>query len=583
MAKKGVLELKAIGDASGIKKMTKEVNGSLGDMSGFVKKAVGAFAAFAVVSKAADFMGDAISAASDLSETMTKSSVVFGDYAADMEKFGETAAKSMGQSKNQAIGAAATFGNLFVSMGFATKASADMSKELVVLASDLSSFNNVPVDDALLALRSGLTGETEPLKRFGINLNEAALKAEALRLGIHKGNGTLSAAAKAQSAYSLILGQSATAQGDFARTSDGLANQQKILGATWEDLKATLGEKLLPVAQKLIGLVIDNMPAIEAGLSEIFDLAKGTWEFLERINPGNWFDFADDNEKLIATVEAAQELETIVAGWKRTAEGYEMWGKMLDEAAVATEELDAALVEVKPDLKAFGDTIDDVYGRISKGADSAADSIQGVLDAQREQAAAWYNYRENAVDFINKWKGIYDPEVLKEAIADPNRLALMMGGTEAEVAQWMENIAFFMQDNAGVLKEAVNNALSTDARSAAVATAIRYTGELARKLALANFSINIKANPIINWAALPSGLSYYTHAAGGLITRPQMGIVGEAGAERILSAQQTAAFERLVDVLDRGNLGSTSYNMYTDQATMNAYSRQRSHALMGMG
>jgi hypothetical protein len=83
-----------------------------------------------------------------------------------------------------------------------------MSTKFVGLASDLASFNNTDPAQALDALRSGLTGETEPLKQYGINLNDAALKQEALRLGLDASGPTLSASAKAQAAYSLIMQQS---------------------------------------------------------------------------------------------------------------------------------------------------------------------------------------------------------------------------------------------------------------------------------------------------------------------------------------------------------------------------------------
>ena len=193
------------------------------------------------------FLKSAADESSNMSESLSKSKVVFGESSVAVEKFGETAARSLGMSKQQAIEAAATFGNLFVSMGLAEKQSATMSTKLVQLAADLASFNNASPEDALLALRSGLVGESEPLRRFGVNLNEAALKEEALRQGLVK-NATdvLPTAAKAQAAYRIILKQSATAQGDFARTADGLANQQRILNALFVDAKSKLGENLTP-------------------------------------------------------------------------------------------------------------------------------------------------------------------------------------------------------------------------------------------------------------------------------------------------------------------------------------------------
>lgn len=225
----------------------------------------GAIAGFAGGAAIAGFAKDSIKAASDLAEATSKAKVVFGDSSKEVLKFAQNSATAFGQSRQQAIEAAGTFGNLFVSMKIGTKESAGMSTSLVKLASDLASFNNTDPTEALDALRSGLVGETEPLRRFGINLNEATLKAEAMTLGLKVTGATLDPAVKAQAAYSLILKQSTTAQGDFARTAGGMANQQRIANAQFEDAKATLGEKLLPIALKLVNVLNTSViPAISA-------------------------------------------------------------------------------------------------------------------------------------------------------------------------------------------------------------------------------------------------------------------------------------------------------------------------------
>jgi hypothetical protein len=213
-------------------------------VKGIVAPLVGAFAAV----KVSGFLKGAIGEASDLSESMSKVNVVFGKSSPLVRKFAKTAAKSLGQSQQQALEAAGTFGNLFTALKIGQQPAAKMSTSLVKLAGDLASFNNVDPAQALDALRSGLTGETEPLKRFGVNINQATLQAQALKLGLVKSvKDGLTPAVKAQAAYSLILEQTKTAQGDFTRTSGGLANQQRILSAQWTDMKAKVGGGLLPV------------------------------------------------------------------------------------------------------------------------------------------------------------------------------------------------------------------------------------------------------------------------------------------------------------------------------------------------
>lgn len=211
---------------------------------------------------AVQFARKIITAASDLNETVSKSTVVFGKNAAAVQAWAKTSAKAFGMSENAALGAASTYGNLFVSLGLTEDASAKMSTKLVELAGDLASFNNVSPEEALDALRSGLVGETEPLKRFGVNMNEATLKAQAMKMGlISTTKEALDPAVKAQAAYALILEQSTTAQGDFARTSDGLANQQRIMNAEWENAQAALGQTLLPAMTKAVSVLNDLLSA----------------------------------------------------------------------------------------------------------------------------------------------------------------------------------------------------------------------------------------------------------------------------------------------------------------------------------
>jgi hypothetical protein len=120
------------------------------------------------------------------------------------------------------------------------------------LASDLASFNNMETDEVLEKLRAGLTGEAEPLKTLGININDATIKTKAMELGLYEGTGALDASAKAQAVYALMLEQTSLAQGDFARTSDGLANSERIMKAELADVSAKLGTQLLPIALKVV-------------------------------------------------------------------------------------------------------------------------------------------------------------------------------------------------------------------------------------------------------------------------------------------------------------------------------------------
>ena len=222
----------------------------------------------------------AINAASDLEESMSKVGVIFGEGAKEVEAFAETAAKALGQSKQDVLEAAGTFGTFGKAAGLAGTDLAEFSNGMTALASDVASFNNAEPDEVIQAMGAALRGEAEPMRRFGVLLNDATLRAEAMALGIYDGNGALTDQQKILAAQQAILKQTTDAQGDFARTSEGLANQTRIMKAQFEDVKAELGKALLPVVlailpvfAKLADFIGDNtdivikLAAVVGGLS----------------------------------------------------------------------------------------------------------------------------------------------------------------------------------------------------------------------------------------------------------------------------------------------------------------------------
>jgi len=218
------------------------------------KAALPAAAALAGLAAAA---GPAIMAASDLEENLSKVNVVFGEGAASIENFAKTAASSLGQSQNAVLQAAGTFGTFGKAAGLSGQDLATFSNDFTALASDLASFNNTTPEQAINAIGSALRGEAEPLRQFGVLLSDAALREEALSMGLEVSTGALSAQTKILAAQSLIYKQTGDAQGDFARTSDGLANSSRVLKAQMADLQVSIGKALLPAVQAVLPVIKD--------------------------------------------------------------------------------------------------------------------------------------------------------------------------------------------------------------------------------------------------------------------------------------------------------------------------------------
>ena len=243
---------------------------------------------------AAKLAGEAIGAASDLIETQNKVAVIFGSSSRAILDFGENAVSSLGQTQTQALNASATFAQFGKAAGLSGNDLVGFSTELVTLSADLASFNNSTPEQAITAIGSALRGESEPLRNFGVLLDDATLRARAMEMGIYKGAGALTQQQKVLAAHQEILAQTTDAQGDFERTSAGLANTQRILTAAIEDAKAEIGEGLIKAIESasssigggkglaaLMGILATTAGDVTRGIGEVTASITG---FLPKIN-----------------------------------------------------------------------------------------------------------------------------------------------------------------------------------------------------------------------------------------------------------------------------------------------------------
>ena len=256
-------------DDSGLNKAQKALaglGGPAGKLGNILKASVvpGLVAAAGSVLVFTKGLMPAIQAASDLQENTSKIKVIFGDAGRAVTDFAKTAARDIGQSQNQVLAAAGTFGTFGKAAGLAGDQLATFTNDFITLSADLASFNNATPDEAINAIGAALRGEAEPLRRFGVLLNDATLKSAALELGIYSGSGALTAQQKILAAQKVIYEQTGDAQGDFERTSDGLANQQRILSAQFENVKTKIGELLIPAFSALVKFLNDEvLPAVD--------------------------------------------------------------------------------------------------------------------------------------------------------------------------------------------------------------------------------------------------------------------------------------------------------------------------------
>ena len=193
--------------------------------------------------------------ASDLTETLGKTEVVFGDLSDTVIAWSETSVESMGLAQETALNMASTYGDLGTAMGLSVDEAANMSMSLVQLGADMASFKNISIERANVALQAIYTGETESLKAMGIVMTEANLEQFAMAQGCEKTYKSMSQTEKVMLRYKYVMSMTTNAQGDFVRTGDSLANQSRKLGENIKQLGASFGKILEPTITSVISTI----------------------------------------------------------------------------------------------------------------------------------------------------------------------------------------------------------------------------------------------------------------------------------------------------------------------------------------
>jgi len=256
--------IRFLADTSSAQKEVAGLGSSLksfgGKIAGFIGgAAVGAFAA------------DAVNAANDMAESVSKVRTVFGESSRDILRFTENASTNLGISKRAAVDAAGGYGNLFTQLGLTSDQSVKMSKGLLTLTSDLASFHNADPTAILEAQSAAFRGEYDSIQRFIPTLNAATVETRALADTGKTSADQLTATEKAAATYALMMEGAGKATGDFARTSDSAANQQRILQAQTDDASVSIGQALQPAIAVLVPILADMATAF-AGLDKPIQL-----------------------------------------------------------------------------------------------------------------------------------------------------------------------------------------------------------------------------------------------------------------------------------------------------------------------
>jgi hypothetical protein len=284
----------------------KELQKLQGQFNGF-SKSIGAglkiAAASAIVKELVSFGKEALQVASDLQEVQNVVDVTFGSMSSEVNQFASNALKQFGLSELSAKKFTSTMGAMLKSSGISGTQAKDMSIEIAKLTADMASFYNLDHEEAFTKIQAGLSGETEPLKRLGINMNVANMEAYAMSQGINKAWKEMSQAEQTLLRYNYLLSVTGDSQGDFARTSGSWANQVKLLKEQWKEFMGLIGQALtkilLPIVQAL-NKMLEFLINITKEIGKIYTMITGKEVAVESNNAiaGTASDAAEGEEDL---------------------------------------------------------------------------------------------------------------------------------------------------------------------------------------------------------------------------------------------------------------------------------------------
>lgn len=421
----------------------------------------------------------AIKLASDFEESLNKVDVSFKKSSASVKEFSKTTLTQFGIAQGTALDMAAMFGDMGTSMGLTTQQAAAMSTSMVGLAGDLASFKNIKIEEATTALAAVFTGETESLKRLGIVMTEANLKQFALTQGITKNIKEMTQAEKTTLRYQYVINSTGNAQGDFARTQGGAANQMRIFTESLKEIGANLGQILLPAFTKMVTKV-NNLLKAFMGLDDgtkktiliITGIVAAVGPFLMMLGklPG-LLSLAAGGFRVLTAAMIANPILAVAAAIAAVTVALVQYRKSQKEAnKVALEQMNAAQLGEK--IEALEKRKQSLFKRGYKDGQHRVQQVQDEIDVYKKQLTV-----------VNEAiKANEDLEKQKNKTAEPPKTTTTTTTTRKPVA----TVGGGLGAPAGVV--------ATDPTAMLAASVSNSNAELESALATSNAILQQKAN-----------------------------------------------------------------------------------------
>ena len=367
-------------------------------ITGLAKKAGAALAGAFAVKKLVQFGSKCVELGSDLQEVQNVVDVTFPAMSKQVDAFAKSAITSVGISEKMAKQFTGTFGSMAKAFGFTEKQAYDMGTTLTSLAGDVASFYNISHDQAYTKLKSVFTGETESLKDLGVVMSQTALDAYAMSNGYGKVTSAMTEAEKVALRYAFVQDQLSATAGDFQRTSDGWANQVRVLGLQFDSLKATIGQGLIAALTPVVR-VINNL------ISRVMVLANAFKALMEGIFGKQAASTAD------SFVAAEAAAASTAASTKETASNIKKASKWL--AGFDTlQKIGDSGGESSSGSAGSADISGMDFSSVSSGTSAAEDAISASVDRMIAKFVSFasgikQNFLVPFAAFCGEFKGLF--------------------------------------------------------------------------------------------------------------------------------------------------------------------------------
>lgn len=365
------------------------------------------YASYWLIFRAFGKIRDAIDISSSLTEVENVVRTTFGNYEKLIQDFSKTSIQDFGMSELMAKQVASRFQAMGVAMGFSQKNMANMSLELTKLTADMASFYDMSQTDVARNLQAIFTGETEPLRKYGLDLTQATLKEWALKQGLDADITSMTQAQKAMLRYQYVMQNTAAAQGDFARTADTWHNQITVLTQSFQQLASIIGGALINAFKPFVRTLNQVMQYVIAFAETVTNALGSIFGWQYEVSAGgvaeDWADGMEDfsdatgdaaknAKKLKNNVLALDELNINSGDNDKSGSGASGGASKVDKTQGGLVQVDTIFKDYESSIK----TLEQLGNKVRDTLIGAMDSIEweSVFEKAR-------NFGTGLADFLN--------------------------------------------------------------------------------------------------------------------------------------------------------------------------------------